>query len=333
MNRQYSEHSDAYNEHLLYAQQIEDEPLIPENPQEASSNNNNILSNSTDEEPQRKQTKFIKRYLSLLITGIIALSLIGLVFVLLPYYAVHAAKNDKWNETLYWTAGVFVLIAVPVSVHGIILHLVNYYMPQVQKYVIRILFMVPIFAIQAWFSLFFHSAAQYIRAFRELYEAFVLSSFVYYIIELLGGEDQLAITLRTKDVKYGQHGFIFKHIFGEWQMGRPFMINCKYGVLQYVLIKIIATIVVIVLSSLGKFNAGDWSWDSAYLYLAIIMNFSIGYALYCLVKLYVATKEDLKEWNPVWKFLCIKGIVSVYGRVCYCAVILLLPNSHTTFML
>jgi len=311
MNRQHSEHSDAYNEHLLYAQQIEDEPLISENPQEASSNNTNLISNSIDEEqPQRRQTKFIKRYLSLLITGIIALSLIGLVFVLLPYYAVHAAKNDKWNETLYWTAGVFVLIAVPVSVHGIILHLVNYYMPQVQKYVIRILFMVPIFAIQAWFSLFFHSAAQYIRAFRELYEAFVLSSFVYYIIELLGGEDQLAITLRTKDVKYGQHGFIFKHIFGEWQMGRPFMINCKYGVLQYVLVKIIATIVVIVLSSLGKFNAGDWSWDSAYLYLAIIMNFSIGYALYCLVKLYIATKEDLKEWNPVWKFLCIKGIVS-----------------------
>lgn len=331
MNRQYSEHSDAYNEHLLYAQQIEDEPLISENPQEASSNNTNLISNSIDEEqPQRRQTKFIKRYLSLLITGLIALSLIGLVFVLLPYYAVHAAKNDKWNETLYWTAGVFVLIAVPVSVHGIILHLVNYYMPQVQKYVIRILFMVPIFAIQAWFSLFFHSAAQYIRAFRELYEAFVLSSFVYYIIELLGGEDQLAITLRTKDVKYGQHGFIFKHIFGEWQMGRPFMINCKYGVLQYVLVKIIATIVVIVLSSLGKFNAGDWSWDSAYLYLAIIMNFSIGYALYCLVKLYIATKEDLKEWNPVWKFLCIKGIVSTCCVVCgvVCLLKYVLSNSH-----
>lgn len=184
-------------------------------------------------------------------------------------------------------------------------------MPQVQKYVIRILFMVPIFSIQAWFSLFFHSAAQYIRAFRELYEAFVLSSFVYYIIELLGGEDQLAVTLRTKDAKYGQHGFIFKHIFGTWQMGRQFMLNCKYGVLQYVLVKIIATIVVIILQSLGMFNTGDWSWNSAYLYIAVIMNFSIGYALYCLVKLYYATKEDLKEWNPVAKFLCIKGIVSI----------------------
>ena len=88
------------------------------------------------------------------------------------------------------------------------------------------------------------------------------------------------------------------------------MTNCKYGVLQYVLVKILATIVVIVLESQGKFNAGVWEWDSAYMYIAIIMNISIGYALYCLVKLYYATKEDLKEWRPVWKFLCIKGIVS-----------------------
>jgi len=298
-----SNRSDSYNDHLLYASRLHASSSGCENPQEAPPVDPTPSPTETSEET------FIQQYLSRIITAILALSLIGLVFILLPYYAVHAAKNDRWNETLYWTAGAFVLIAVPVSAHGIVQHLVNYYMPQVQKYVIRILFMVPIFSIQAWFSLFFHGAAQYIRAFRELYEAFVLSSFVYYIIELLGGEEELALKLRTKDAKYGRHGFVFRHIFGEWQMGRPFMINCKYGVLQYVLVKIIATMVVIILQSMGKFNTGDWSWDSAYLYIAIIMNFSIGYALYCLVKLYYATKEDLKEWNPVWKFLCIKGII------------------------
>ena len=133
--------SDSYNEHLLYARRIDEEEEIDndgglsplDNPQEASSttlnntsatsaNSNNLVQNN---EKTLTQETFIKQYLSRIITAIIALLLIGLVFVLLPYYAVHAAKNDKWNETLYWTAGVFVLIAVPVSVHGIIQHLVN----------------------------------------------------------------------------------------------------------------------------------------------------------------------------------------------------------------
>jgi hypothetical protein len=68
---------------------------------------------------------FIQKYLSRIVTAILAIILVGLVFVLLPTYAVHAAKESRWDETLYWTAGVFVLVAVPVSVHGIFQHLVN----------------------------------------------------------------------------------------------------------------------------------------------------------------------------------------------------------------
>ncbi|KAL3764344.1 hypothetical protein ACHAW5_003480 [Stephanodiscus triporus] len=224
---------------------------------------------------------FIQKYLSRIVTAILAVLLVGLVFVLLPTYAVHAAKESRWDETLYWTAGVFVLVAVPVSAHGIIQHLVNC-----------------------------RSAAFYIRSFRELYEAFVLSSFLYYIFELLGGEEQLALKLRTRDAKYGRHGLISRFfIKGDWQMGRPFMMNCKFGVLQYVLVRIIATIVMVVLQSLGKYHPEDWSWDSPAIYMVILINVSIAYAMYCLVKLYYATKDDLKEWNPLWKFLCIKGII------------------------
>ena len=92
-------------------------------------------------------------------------------------------------------------------------------------------------------------------------------------------------------------------------MGRPFLLNCKYGVLQFVFFKIITTIIVIILHSMDNWHKGEWGWNSSYTYLAVIMNMSIGYALYCLVKLYFVTKDDLKEWNPVWKFLCIKGII------------------------
>ena len=100
------------------------------------------------------------------------------------------------------------------------------------QFVVRILFMVPIFSMEAWFSLFFHEAYEYIGVFRELYEAFVLSSFVYYIIALLGGEDELVTKLRRKDATYGQHPLPFKMFLGEWKMGRQFMMNCKYGVVS-----------------------------------------------------------------------------------------------------
>eukprot|EP00573_Skeletonema_grethae_P013505 CAMPEP_0201694126 /NCGR_PEP_ID=MMETSP0578-20130828/6492_1 /ASSEMBLY_ACC=CAM_ASM_000663 /TAXON_ID=267565 /ORGANISM="Skeletonema grethea, Strain CCMP 1804" /LENGTH=502 /DNA_ID=CAMNT_0048179759 /DNA_START=201 /DNA_END=1706 /DNA_ORIENTATION=+ len=285
------------------------------NPQDGSSpTTNNLFHNLSSDENDDKKSRIKLRYiipmLTRILTAILAISLIGVVFCVLPYFAVEAGKKGHINQTLYWIAGCFVLITVPISVLGIVQHLVNWYMPQVQKFVVRILFMVPIFSIQSWFSLFFLSAAPYLTAVRELYEAFVLSSFVYYIIELCGGEDQLANKLRMKDPKFGQHTTcLVRSQCGIWQMGRPFLLNCKYGVLQFVFFKIVGTIVVIVLHSQDSFHQGEWGWNSSYTYLAIIMNVSIAYALYCLVTLYFATKDDLKEWNPVWKFICIKGII------------------------
>ena len=83
-----------------------------------------------------KKSRCSQLYLPIItrtLTAILAISLIGLVFGLLPYYAVEAGKRGQFNQTLYWIAACFVLITVPISVVGIVNHLVNWYMPQVQK--------------------------------------------------------------------------------------------------------------------------------------------------------------------------------------------------------
>ncbi|KAL3767927.1 hypothetical protein ACHAWO_001823 [Cyclotella atomus] len=280
--------------------------LQEENPQEPG---NDALSVSQAKTSRLCNKQCTQKYLPRIIASVLALAFAGCAFGLFPYIAISSAIDNNYVHFLYFAAGAFVLITVPISVYGIMQHLVNYYMPQVQKFVVRILFMVPIFSMEAWFSLFFHEAYEYIGVFRELYEAFVLSSFVYYIIALLGGEDELVTKLRRKDATYGQHPLPFKMFLGEWKMGRQFMMNCKYGVLQYVLVKIIATILIIPLQAEGHYNSGEWSWTSSYAYIAVIMNISVASALYCLVRLYYATKDDLKEWNPLGKFLCIKGII------------------------
>jgi len=103
-------------------------------------------------------------------------------------------------------------------------------MPDCQKYVVRILWMVPLYSIQSWLSLRYHQFALYIDTLRDLYEAFVIQSFLYYLVEILGGEDVLSRTLREKrDVDVGEHGKCVGRCVPKWEMGEEFMLQCKHG--------------------------------------------------------------------------------------------------------
>jgi len=105
------------------------------NPQDGSSPTSLLHNNPSTEDDDKSVIK--QRYyipmLTRILTAILAISLIGVVFGVLPYFAVEAGKKGHMNQTLYWIAGCFVLITVPISVLGIVQHLVNWYMHQVQK--------------------------------------------------------------------------------------------------------------------------------------------------------------------------------------------------------
>lgn len=75
----------------------------------------------------------------------------------------------------------------------------------------------------------------YIDTIRDLYEAYVIQSFVYYLIELLGGEDRMAELLMKKEDHLGEHGKVMSAVFRmeRWQMGKDFLLKIKHGVLQY----------------------------------------------------------------------------------------------------
>mmetsp|Transcript_16214 Transcript_16214/g.46718 ORF Transcript_16214/g.46718 Transcript_16214/m.46718 type:complete len:334 (+) Transcript_16214:664-1665(+) len=185
-------------------------------------------------------------------------------------------------------------------------------MPNVQKFVVRILWMVPLYAVQSWLSLRFRDARIYIDTLRDLYEAFVVQSFVYYLIELIGGEVELIAILQGKDEHYGEHHSPMKYIFRKWEMGVEFMLQCKYGVLQYVVVKTLATLATAALEPLGLYGEGVFDLQKGYTYISFAINVSQMWALYCLVMLYHASSEELRQprnWHPLGKFLCVKGVV------------------------
>lgn len=137
-------------------------------------------------------------------------------------------------------------------------------------------------------------------------------SFLYYIVQLLGGEENMRVILSRKDMgSLGKHPWLLGKCIDSWNHG-DFLLNCKYGVLQYVVLKIFCAFLTVILHMAGVYDSGSFRLDRGYFYVSFIANLSQMWALYVLVKLYFAVEKDLKSpvnWNPVGKFMCIKGVV------------------------
>lgn len=233
--------------------------------------------------------------------------------VLIPVVIYKAASNRRADVAAFRSAEVMVLGTFVLSLRLIYLHLTHWYMPDVQKYVVRILWMVPLYSVQSWLSLRYRDARLYIDTVRDIYEAYVIASFLYYLIELLGGQDALVQILRRKnDPHLGKHSFPVNLFVKPWQLGMEFMLQCKHGVLQYVVVRVVLTVLTLVLQGLGLYGEGEFKWNETYPYISFFMNISVMYALYCLVKLFHAVNHELcypVNWRPLGKFLCVKGVV------------------------
>ncbi|KAK3100568.1 hypothetical protein FSP39_021944 [Pinctada imbricata] len=233
---------------------------------------------------------------------------IVLALIALPLCIVELDRKGAPTHVEAWFAGgIFVMCAVPISLWGILQHLVNYTQPTLQRHIIRILWMVPIYAANAWFALRFTHAAIYLDTLRECYEAYVIYNFMAYLLNFLWIEHpQLEHVLMNKEQ--------VKHIcpmccLPSWRMRQSFIDRCKHGALQYTIVRPLTTITALICQLCGKYQEGELDPKSAWLYLTIINNISQVWAMYCLVLFYKAMKEELAPIKPVPKFLCVKFVV------------------------
>jgi hypothetical protein len=264
------------------------------------------------------------------------------------WYSKELNKNGTDTHLIAWfSAGAFVLLGFPISIYGITTHLANYNKPEEQCYIVRILWMVPIYSIGSWLCLRYKDHAVYIETLRDCYESYVLYSFFQYLIKTLGGEEQLILMLKDKSPTRGAHMWGMQWCVKPWLMGQPirkiienprpdatsaeaptpikanmsqiplkrvhwtspFFVYNKFGVLQYVLIKNFCSIAIMILEKSGIYKEGDFTPKGGYLYICILTNISQCWALYCLIFFYYATKNELSPIRPVGKFLAVKALV------------------------
>ncbi|XP_003399381.1 transmembrane protein 184B isoform X1 [Bombus vosnesenskii] len=207
-------------------------------------------------------------------------------------------------------AGAFVWVALFITCQQIYQHLRWYTNPTEQRWIVRILFIVPIYATYSWVSLlFFNSESYYVYFFtvRDCYEAFVIYNFLSLCYEYLGGEGNIMSEIRGKPIRsnclYGTCCLVGK----TYTIG--FLRFCKQATLQFCLVKPVMAFVIIFLQAFGHYRDGDWSPDGGYIYITIIYNISVSLALYGLFLFYFATRDLLTPFEPVLKFCTVKSVI------------------------
>ena len=218
-----------------------------------------------------------------------------------------AYKRIPLTYVAWMCAALCVVVTMLLSTKLILRHLDYYANPDTQKYVVRILFMAPIYAVDSLLALTFVGwATTYIDVFRDCYEAFTIYNFLKLLVVLLGGEKAVIKMLEQRP----QVPLIFPLQWLEaWEMGGDLFYACKYGALQYVLVKPTCAVVMFVSGAAGIYGPNSFSLARLHFYVFFFSNVSQMWALYCLLMFYVALKQELAPFNPVLKFVIVKAVV------------------------
>lgn len=133
--------------------------------------------------------------------------------------------------------------SIMISFYTIASHLKAYRKPQEQRMCIRILFMVPLFAITTYItssgliSTFYSKIL--LQPIQEIYESFIIYTFFTYLIYILGGEKKILMELAWKNKSTVKHPLIGK-ILPSIDISDPKdFLFIKRGILQLCLVEAI----------------------------------------------------------------------------------------------
>eukprot|EP00039_Didymoeca_costata_P030648 m.30717 g.30717 ORF g.30717 m.30717 type:complete len:391 (-) comp8232_c0_seq1:27-1199(-) len=243
------------------------------------------------------------------VIGIVWMFVMALIlFGALPWgiYELHKYKQDE-AVTAWFIAGVFVCLTLPTSIWDVAMHIEHYRNPKLQRHIIRILWMVPIYSVDSWLALRFPGAAIYLDTMRECYEAYV----IYNFYALMMGY------LKQRDPDYLQHAKErdpTKHIFPmcclpRWQSGEQFFYWIRSGPISYVLFRILLTVIALICELSGSYHEGSIKPQYAFIWIAGINSLTQAWAMYCLILFFVTFKTELASSKPLPKLLVIKAVV------------------------
>merc|ERR1712151_163593 len=214
----------------------------------------------------------------------------------------------------YYSAAVFLIISILITMREIILHLFHWNNPEFQTYYIKVLLLVPWFGIFSFCSLRFDEGEAYFEAAKNGYEAFTAYTYGHMLVALLGGKEAAIEKLRTKEPL--NHRCCCAPFCKKWPMDETFLERFQWALQWLIYAKLGNAVVIIITEPLRQYDNLQFAFNMYSLMTIFIVYFTIN-GMYTMIMFYTAVKDDLiepKDWNPTAKLWSFKGIL-LYGRL------------------
>ncbi|KAI9357238.1 organic solute transporter Ostalpha-domain-containing protein [Zopfochytrium polystomum] len=210
---------------------------------------------------------------------------------------------------LWYITIVFSVCASVLSLYLCLKHCQHYFKPAQQRWIVRIIFMVPIYALCSTLSFRLFWLSTYIDIIRDCYEAFVIFGFFVLLQQYLG--DTFAEQhrfMQTLDRQRMTYPFPL-NCFTFNPRGQAFLINTKTAILQYVAVRPAMTVLSYVLASAGALCPKSMSPMYGQFWITSINFVSVSVAMYALILFYLVIHHEIEEYKPFWKFVAVKFVV------------------------
>jgi len=236
----------------------------------------------------------------------------------------YAAKTEHQfsmenNFMKYQVAGTFTVLSCLISMWHMGSHERKMNQPVIQRKILAILWMCPIYAVTSCLSLVLPTYAGYLGIIKDFYEAYIIYQFLSFCISAIGGGDRnKVIDLLAKQV--GHLNPPFRLFFccckpyyeNDKALASAILLQCQFFAIQFVFWKPVTAISMVFLKKYdyyGPYASDALDWKSIQFWIVIIQNVSTFVAFAGLLKFYHAVDKELQWCRPFAKFLCIKGVV------------------------
>eukprot|EP00985_Skeletonema_marinoi_P022722 scaffold14649_cov127-Skeletonema_marinoi.AAC.5 len=228
---------------------------------------------------------------------------------------IQVEVQEQKDLTVVNIAGTFTLLSCIVTMFHMTSHLKKMNQPFVQRKIMAILWMSPVYAITSFFSLLLPSAEGYLGIVKDFYESYVIYQFLSFLIAVLGrGERQIVVDKLAAHADHLKHPYKWLRCLfhpppeeSDEAKANAVLLECQFLAMQFVFFRPLTAIVSFVLESMRDGDAGGFS--SPDFIIMMIENISVFLAFSGLLKFYHAVQDDLAWCQPFAKFLTIKGVV------------------------